>query len=104
VSPASRAPALGLVLALLLAATDAAAKPPLAPGERIDVNRAGAAELMRLPGVGRRRAEAILAQRAKRPFRRPEDLAAVKGISPAWVAKHRLHLDVGPPRSAGGAP
>jgi competence protein ComEA len=101
---ASRAPVLALSLALLLAATEAAAKPALAPGERIDVNRAGAAELMRLPGVGRRRAEAILAQRAKKPFRRPEDLALVKGLSPAWVAKNRAHLEAGPLRAAGGAP
>jgi competence protein ComEA len=85
-----------LVAAALLAATPAlAAKKPLGPGDRIDVSRAGVPELMRLPGVGEKRAQAIVALRAKQPFHRPEDLLAVKGIGPAWLAKVKGNILVG---------
>jgi competence ComEA-like helix-hairpin-helix protein len=79
-------PLLGL-LAILVALPARADKKPLGPGERVDLNTATAAELMRLPGVGRKRAEAIVASRDKRPFRRPEEVTRVKGCSPAWYAK-----------------
>jgi len=94
-----------IVAALLLGALPAqAAKKPLAPGDRIDVNRAGVAELMRLPGVGEKKAQAIVAHRAKAPFRKPEDVVAVKGLGPAWFAKVKAHLVVGSAGAAGGAP
>jgi competence protein ComEA len=92
-----------VILAAALAATPAAAKAPLRSGERIDLNRATLTELMRLPSVGRKRAEAIVAQRGRTPFRRVEDVARVKGISAAWIAKHRAVLAVGEP-APGGAP
>jgi competence protein ComEA len=81
---------------LLLAASPALAakKAPLGPHERIDVNRASATELMRLPGVGAKRAQAIVAARTKAPFRRPEDLLEVKGIGPSWLAKVRGNVQV----------
>jgi competence protein ComEA len=85
------------VAALLVAVPAFAAKKPLAPGERVDLNRASVAELMRLPGLGRARAEAIAAQRAKAPFRRVEDVLSVKGISGAWLEKQRGHLTAGAP-------
>jgi competence ComEA-like helix-hairpin-helix protein len=78
-------PLLGL-LALLVATPAAAQKKPLAPGERVDLNAATAAELMRLPGVGKKKAEAILASRDKRPFRKPEDVLRVKGMLSAGEA------------------
>jgi competence protein ComEA len=81
---------------LLLAAAPALAKKPLAPGERLDLNRATAAELMRLPGVGRKRAEAIVAHRQRHPFRTVDDVVAVKGVSPAWVSRLKPHLTVSP--------
>jgi competence protein ComEA len=94
------APALA---ALVLVATPAlAAKKALGPGERIDLNRASATELMRLPGVGEKRAQAIVAQRARQPFRRPEDVIAVKGLGPAWFAKVKANVTVGAPSSSGG--
>ena len=81
----------------LLAALPAlAAKKPLAPGDRIDLNRASVTELMRLPGVGQKKAQAIVAHRGKQPFARPEDVVAVKGLGPSWFAK------VKPPPTAGG--
>ena len=84
-----------VVLAALLAATPAlAAKKALGPGERIDLNRATVAELMRLPGVGERKAKAIVERRQKAPFRRPEDVVQVKGFGPAWFQKVKGNLVV----------
>jgi competence protein ComEA len=80
---------------LSTAAPQRAGKKGLAPGERLDINRCSAAELMRLPGIGRKRAEAVVAHRARAPYRRVEDLVAVKGISRRWLQKNRAHLTVG---------
>jgi competence protein ComEA len=86
-----------LLAALLLAAAlpALAAKRPLGPNERIDLNRAGVVELMRLPGVGQKRAQAILAARAKSPFRKAEDVLGVKGLGPAWFARVKGNVTVG---------
>jgi competence protein ComEA len=90
--------------AVLLAAAPAlAAKRPLAAGERIDLNRASIAELMRLPGIGEKRAKAIVDRRAHRPFRRPEDVLLVRGLGRSWFARVKDHLLVGPPPAAGSA-
>lgn len=69
---------------------------PLADGERIDPNRASAAELDRLPGVGPATARAVVESREREgPYRRPADLARVRGIGPATVARAAPHLDFG---------
>ena len=83
--------------ALLLASAPALAeaKKALSPGDRIDLNRAGVTELMRLPGIGEKRAQAIVAARTKQPFKRAEDVLAVKGIGPKWLAKVKDHVVVG---------
>jgi competence protein ComEA len=91
----SAARTLALVLALASASPALAAKKPLGSGDRIDVARASVAELMRLPNVGRRKAEAIVAQRNRSPFHRVEDLLSVKGISQGWLDRQRPHLAVG---------
>ena len=96
--------ALALAAALLGALPAEAKGKPLAPGEKLDLNHAPVAELMRLPGVGRKRAEAIAALRDKRPLRRVDDLASVKGISPAWVQKHRAMLEVSGAQAPSSAP
>jgi competence protein ComEA len=50
--------------------------------EVIDLNRASAAELELLPGVGPDKAARIIEWRSRRgPFQRPEDLAGVPGFS-----------------------
>jgi len=86
-----------LVAALLLAAAlpALAAEKPLGPNERIDLNRASAVELMRLPGVGQKRAQAIVALRTKSPFRKAEDVLAVKGLGPGWYARVKGLVTVG---------
>jgi competence protein ComEA len=89
---------------MLLAALPAAAKKPLPPGERIDLNRASVTELMRLPGVGERRAQAIAAHRAKQPFRRVEDVLAVKGLGRAWLGKVKASVVVGASAPSGPTP
>lgn len=53
------------------------------PDGRIDLNRASAAELETLPGVGPARAQAIIAERQDRPFAVPGDLRRVSGIGEA---------------------
>jgi competence protein ComEA len=80
------------------------AKKPLGPNDRIDLNRASTVELMRLPGVGQKKAQAIVALRTRQPFRKPEDVVAVKGLGPAWFAKVKAHLVVGAPLAAAPAP
>lgn len=85
--------------ALLLGTAPALAetKRPLGPTDRIDLNRAGVTELMRLPGVGEKRAQAIVAARARQPFRKPEDVLVVKGIGAKWLARVKDHVVVGGP-------
>lgn len=88
---------------LLLAAPASAAftnKKALGPNDRIDLNRASTVELMRLPGVGQKKAQAIVALRGRQPFKKPEDVVAVKGLGPAWFAKVKGNLVVGPPLAA----
>ena len=75
---------------------------PLGEGERLDPNRASAAELDRLPGIGPTTAAAIVASREREgPFARVEDLARVKGLGAAALAQIRGHLDLSraPPQS-----
>jgi competence protein ComEA len=60
------------------------------PARALDLNRAGAAELEALPGVGPVLAARILEQRRRYgPFRRVDDLRAVRGVGPRLLA--RLH-------------
>ena len=46
----------------------------------IDINTADIAELMRLPGIGKNRAQAIVASRAHKSFKRKKDIKRIKGI------------------------
>lgn len=71
------------------------------PAKLIDLNTATVAELDGLPGVGRKRAEAIIAERDKRPFRRPTELLRIKGIGPKLFARLRPLVAVGEPKRAG---
>jgi competence protein ComEA len=85
-----------LAAALVIAtAGPALAKKPLGVGERVDLNRATSEELMRLPGVGAKKAQAILARRARAPFGRVEEVTSVKGCGAKWFSRAREHLTTG---------
>jgi competence ComEA-like helix-hairpin-helix protein len=65
-------------------------------GETLDLNRADLGSLQALPGIGPKRAEAIVRTRAESPFASVEDLERVPGIGPKtraglarWVAVER---------------
>ena len=73
------------------------AQPPGAPREPIDINTAGADELVALPGIGPVTAARIIEDRQNRgPYRRVDDLLRVKGIGPKKLARIRPHVRVGP--------
>jgi competence protein ComEA len=65
------------------------------PSEPIDVNRASAEELQRLPGVGPVMAARIIADRQKKPFAAVEDLRRVSGIGPKTLEKLRPYVRTG---------
>lgn len=59
---------------------------PLAPGERVDLDRAGPAELVRLPRIGPALARTIVADReANGAFGGLEGLGRVRGIGPGTL-------------------
>lgn len=58
----------------------------------IDINTADVDALSRLPGIGKSRAEAIIAARTKRPFRKPASLMRVKGVGKKAFDKMAPHI------------
>jgi competence protein ComEA len=83
--------ALALGFAMFMAGTVLWAAP-------VNINTADAATLSReLKGIGMKRAQAIVDYRAKHgPFKSADELALVKGIGPAALAKNRelIRIDV----------
>ncbi len=76
----------------------------LALGLPIDPNRARADELALLPGISRRLAEAVVAEReAHGPFASVDDLLRVRGIGPAKLGAARPHLALGGGDGGGGS-
>jgi len=50
--------------------------------ERININTASVEELKRLPGIGQKLAERVIAHRTKHgAFKRPQDIVVVRGFS-----------------------
>jgi len=70
------------------------ATPASAPGARVNLNTATAAELQTLPGVGPAYAREII---AARPFRSVDELSRLKGLGPARVEAIRNRVVVGEP-------
>lgn len=80
----------GLILALALLASVARAE-PLLDGQ-VNINEAGIEQLCLLPGVGPKRAEAIIALRQQRPFSRAAQLRRVRGIGRRTLMKMMPYL------------
>jgi competence protein ComEA len=95
----------------IAAGPDAGDAPPrgrATPEDPVFLNQATLADLRRLPGVGAKKAQAILALRDRlRHFRQVEDLLKVKGIGRASLKKLRplVRLDLlALPQDAGATP
>jgi len=87
------------------AAPTPSARDRASPDDPVILNTATDAELRRLPGVGAKRSDAILALRARLGrFRAIEDLLKVKGIGRATLKRLRPLVRLDPPVSDAGAP
>jgi competence protein ComEA len=91
-------PILGLALSTI------SAHPALAEGDAastqktININQASTTELARLPRVGAKLADRIVAQRTQQgSFKRIEDLMEVKGVGEKMFAKLKPYLTVSGP-------
>ncbi len=74
----------------------AATKQKASAAKKININRASWEELDTLPDIGKVRAEAIIRHREiSGPFRKIEELIAVKGISRKIFEKLRGRITVG---------
>jgi competence protein ComEA len=97
-SPTLRA--LMVALLVLLAPSALAAPTPASgaddgqSGHPVDLNRAGVDELCTLPGIGRKKAEAIIALRERRPFTRVTQLLQIKGIGHKTLLKLKPRVTV----------
>jgi len=92
------AAALCLVLALSGASIARGGQKKQAPTAPIELNTATPLELQELPGVGPQMAKAIVNFREKSgPFRRLEDLLAIRGITKQRLEKIRPYVKIKPP-------
>jgi competence protein ComEA len=83
------------------AAHGAAGASANAPAQKLDVNRASAEELLAVPGIGPRMAQAILDLRTKKgSLKRIEDLLEVAGIKEKKLALLTAYLEVLPQQAA----
>lgn len=95
-------PLRALAVALLILLAPAAIASPTAAsdadasqsGQLVDLNRAGVDELCTLPGIGRKKAEAIIALRERRPFTRVTQLLQIKGIGHKTLLKLKPRVTV----------
>jgi competence ComEA-like helix-hairpin-helix protein len=97
-SRASHVVALGLILLRCSAALAQKKSPPAKP---LDLNSATVEQLQLVPGIGPKTAVAIVNFRTKsEPFRRVDDLLAVKGISKRKLEELRPYVTVVAPPAA----
>ena len=83
------------VVETVTAPAEESAPGKLLPGEKIDLNHAPAADLQRLPGIGEKRALAIVAWREEHgPFAQIEDLTQVSGIGEKILEQCRDYITV----------
>ncbi len=69
---------------------------PEPDGPPLDVNACSYEDLLRLPGIGPKKARAILEERGRRPFRSVHDLRRVKGIGPKTIRRLAPSVMAGP--------
>ena len=88
--------AVALLFAAAPPATHASEDGPTAAARpsTIDLNEATAETLATLPGIGPSKAEAIVAYRSRRAFRRIEDILRVRGIGRATFRAIRDRISV----------
>lgn len=60
----------------------------------ININQASLDELQKLSGIGKSKAEAIIAYRNSQRFEKPEDITKVKGIGKAIYEKNKDNIGV----------
>jgi competence protein ComEA len=63
----------------------------------VNINTATAAELMLLPGIGKSKADAIVARRQGAAFVSPQDLGKVKGIGDKLFARIQNYVRIDGP-------
>jgi competence protein ComEA len=91
-------PVLGLSLSGLASHPAVAEGDVAAPHKTVNINQAAPPELARLPRVGVKLADRIVAHRAQHgPFRRVEDLMEVKGIGEKFFTTLKPYLAVSGP-------
>jgi competence protein ComEA len=82
--------------AVLAAANEAKAPAAASAASPVNVNTATIEELTALPGIGEKRAQAIVeARKQKGGFKSVDELTEVKGIGPANLEKLRPYLRAG---------
>jgi competence protein ComEA len=104
--PMTETPSAALPIGAVLDAGEASPRGRATPDDPVFLNQATVADLRRLPGVGAKKAQAILALRDKlQRFRQIEDLLKVKGIGRASLKKLRplVRLDLLASPPDGGA-
>ena len=91
----SRIIPLVVALALFACSSRVAHEPhsPIAAADALNINTATAEQLEKLPGIGRKTAEAIVEYRTVNgPFRRVEHLMLIRGVSESRFAELRPYI------------
>lgn len=84
-----------LILAVVISGTAmAATKHAKQITGTVNINSASVSEIMLLPGVGKSKAEAVIAYRQKSPFKSPQEITKVKGIGPKMFAKIQQYVAI----------
>lgn len=82
------------LVAITLPSLGVMAKGKGMPEGVININTASVEELSKLPGIGKSKAELIVAYRQTHPFKAVSELTEVKGIGPKMLEKIQGHITV----------